>query len=292
MHKRLLILTLAVVMSVLVTTGCGKKEKKAENTKSSEITQTTTEEKKSELEDGVYEVEFKTDSSMFHVNEAKDGKGELTVKNGDMTVHISLVSKKIVNLFVGLADDAKKDGASLLEPTTDTVTYSDGTSEEVYGFDVPVASLDEEFDLAVLGESGRWFDHKVSVTNPIPAETSDEDSNEVSGENQTDLKLEDGTYSINVKLEGGSGKASVTSPCQIKVENGNVTASIEWSSSNYDFMMVNDVKYLPVNEDGNSVFEIPVSVFDEPMAVSADTTAMSKPYLIDYTLEFDSTTIK
>ncbi|MBE5958631.1 MAG: hypothetical protein E7254_07210 [Lachnospiraceae bacterium] len=289
MLKKILILTLTVVMSVSMTAGCGKKENNAGNTKS---TETTTEAKKAELEDGVYVVEFKTDSSMFHVNEAEEGKGELTVKNGEMTVHISLVSKKIVNLFVGLAEDAKKDGASLLEPTNDTVTYSDGTSEEVFGFDVPVTALNEEFDLAILGSSGRWFDHKVSVTNPTPAEASGETSNTASGKKAADLKIEDGTYSVNVKLEGGSGRASVTSPCQIKVENGEVTASIEWSSSKYDFMMVNDVKYLPVNEDGNSVFEIPVSVFDAPMAVSADTTAMSKPYLIDYTLEFDSTTIK
>ena len=103
---------------------------------------------------------------MFHVNEAKDGCGELTVKDGKMTMHISLVSKKIVNLFVGTAEDAKKDGAELLQPTTDTVTYSDGTTEEVYGFDVPVEALDQEFDLAVLGTKGEWYDHKVSVSDP------------------------------------------------------------------------------------------------------------------------------
>ena len=122
------------------------------------------------LEDGTYIVKFDTDSTMFHVNEAKDGKGELTVKDGDMTVHISLVSKKIVNLFPGKAEDAQKDGAALLDPTTDTVTYSDGMSEDVYGFDVPVPALGEEFDLAILGESGNWFDHKVSVSDPQPVE--------------------------------------------------------------------------------------------------------------------------
>ncbi len=122
------------------------------------------------LEDGTYLAEFDTDSSMFHVNEAKDGKGELTVKDGNMTIHISLVSKKIVNLFPGTAEEAQEKGAVLLEPTTDTVTYSDGMSEEVYGFDVPVPALDEEFDLAILGESGTWFDHIVSVSNPEPAE--------------------------------------------------------------------------------------------------------------------------
>ena len=126
----------------------------------------TTESTVGTLEDGVYTAKFDTDSSMFHVNEADEGRGILTVENGKMTIHISLVSKKIVNLFVGTADDAKKDGADILEPTTDTVKYSDGTTEEVYGFDVPVEALDEEFDLAILGTKGEWYDHKVSVSDP------------------------------------------------------------------------------------------------------------------------------
>ena len=120
----------------------------------------------SSLTDGTYSVAFNTDSSMFHVNEANNGRGVLTVKDGKMTVHISLVSKKIVNLFAGTAADAAKDGAAVLEPTTDKVTYEDGTVEEVYGFDVPVESLDKEFDLAVLGTKGEWYDHKVSVSDP------------------------------------------------------------------------------------------------------------------------------
>ena len=119
------------------------------------------------LEDGTYEAEFKTDSSMFHVNEANDGKGVLTVKDGQMTIHISMPSKNIVNLFVGKAADAKKDGAELLQPTTDTVTYDDGTTEEVNGFDVPVKALDKDFDLALIGTKGKWYDHTVSVTNPV-----------------------------------------------------------------------------------------------------------------------------
>ena len=118
------------------------------------------------LEDGVYIADFNTDSSMFHVNEAYDGKGTLTVEGGKMTIHISLVSKNIVNMYPGLAEDAQKDGAELLEPTTDNVVYSDGTSDEVYGFDVPVPAIDEEFDCAIIGTKGKWYDHKVSVSNP------------------------------------------------------------------------------------------------------------------------------
>lgn len=119
-----------------------------------------------DLEDGVYIVDFNTDSSMFHTNEACEGKGQLTVEDGKMTLHISLVSKNIVNLFPGLAEDAQKDDAELLQPTTDTVTYKDGLSDEVYGFDVPVEALDQDFDLAIIGTKGKWYDHTVSVSNP------------------------------------------------------------------------------------------------------------------------------
>ena len=128
------------------------------------------EQKEAELADGVYKADFVTDNGMFQVNEAYDGKGTLTVKDGEMTIHVSLRSKKIVNLYVGLAKNAKNDKKNLLEPTTDTVTYSDGTTEEVYGFDVPVPALDEEFALALIGTKGKWYDHKVSVSNPVKAE--------------------------------------------------------------------------------------------------------------------------
>ncbi|MCR5788799.1 MAG: sirohydrochlorin cobaltochelatase [Lachnospiraceae bacterium] len=122
------------------------------------------------LPDGTYPVKFTTDSSMFHVSEALSDIGELQVKDGEMTVHVSLQSKNIVNLYPGTAEEAKADGALLLEPTTDTVTYEDGTTEEVYGFDVPVPFLDREFDLALIGTKGKWYDHKVVVSSPDASE--------------------------------------------------------------------------------------------------------------------------
>ena len=119
------------------------------------------------LENGTYAADFTTDSSMFHVNEAEDGKGVLTVKDGQMTIHVSLASENILNLFPGSAEDAKKDGAALLQPTKDTVKYSDGTEEVVNGFDIPVPALDEEFPLALVGKKGKWYDHMVKVSNPV-----------------------------------------------------------------------------------------------------------------------------
>ena len=237
------------------------------------------------LEDGTYTAEFDTDSSMFHVNEANEGKGVLTVKDGKMTIHVSLSGKGFLNLFMGSAEDAKKDGAELLEPTTDTVTYKDGTSEEVYGFDIPVPAIDEEFTVAVIGKKGKWYDHKVSVKNPVKEDGAEKKT-------VADLNLEDGDYTTEVTLEGGSGRATVDSPAAITIKDGEATATIVWSSPNYDYMLVDGEKYEPVNTEGNSTFEIPVDGFDYPMEVVGDTVAMSEPHEIEYTLQFDSSTME
>ena len=285
------ILILGMLLSLLM--GCGGSGTSSEMPNSSSASTVTTSDavasseesdiQEPALPDGVYSAEFETDSSMFRVNEACDGKGTLTVQDGKMTIHVSLMSKKILNLFPGTAEDAQKDGSVWLEPTVDTVTYSDGLSDEVYGFDVPVPVIGEEFDLALVGTKGTWYDHKVSVQNPKPLETETESAAPA---------LEDGVYTCCVTLEGGSGKATVESPTALRVENGAVFATIVWSSSNYDYMKVDDQKYGPLNTDGNSTFEIPVSSFDAPMTVVADTVAMSTPHEITYTLTFDSSSIQ
>lgn len=258
-----------------------------ESTETVETVSTETAQNEAQLPDGVYTAEFSTDSSMFHVSEACDGKGTLTVKDGVMTIHISLGSKKILNLYPGLAEDAAKDGAVLLEPTTDTVTYSDGMTEEVYGFDVPVPVIGEEFDLALIGTKGKWYDHKVKVSDPVA-----EDSREAANGSFDMSALADGSYTIELTMEGGSGRASIQSPTQITVADGAATAILEWSSSNYDYMLVNSEKYLPVNTEGNSVFEVPVEALDAPLTMIGDTVAMSTPHEVEYTVTFHSETLE
>ena len=254
-----------------------------ESTETAETVSTEIAQDKAQLPDGVYTAEFSTDSSMFHVSEACDGKGTLTVKDGVMTIHISLGSKKILNLYPGLAEDAAKDGAVLLEPTTDTVTYSDGMTEEVYGFDVPVPVIEEEFDLALIGTKGKWYDHKVKVSDPVAEGAAD----------TFDLSaVEDGSYTIELTMEGGSGRASIQSPAQLAIADGAATAILEWSSPNYDYMLVNGEKYLPVNTEGNSVFEVPVEALDAPLTMIGDTVAMSTPHEVEYTVTFHSDTLQ
>lgn len=258
-----------------------------ESTEAAEKVSTETAQNEAQLPDGVYTAEFSTDSSMFHVSEACDGKGTLTVKDGVMTIHISLGSKKILNLYPGLAEDAAKDGAVLLEPTTDTVTYSDGMTEEVYGFDVPVPVIGEEFDLALIGTKGKWYDHKVVVSDPVA-----EDSREAANGSFDMSTLADGSYTIELTMEGGSGRASIQSPAQLAIADGAATATLEWSSPNYDYMLVNGEKYLPVNTEGNSVFEVPVEALDVPLTMIGDTVAMSTPHEVEYTVTFHSETLE
>ena len=163
------------------------------------------------------------------------------------------------------------------------MTYSDGTSDEIYGFDIPVAAVDADFQLAILGTKGTWYDHTVSVSDAEPAA---EDAAAAAVEIPAD-----GSYTCAVTLEGGSGRATVESPAALTVADGIMTATIVWSSPNYDYMLVDGEKYLPVNTDGNSTFEIPVAALDTALAVTADTVAMSTPHEIDYTLTFDSATL-
>lgn len=105
------------------------------------------------------------------------------------------------------------------------------------------------------------------------------------------VDMSDGTYKIDVVLGGGSGRATITSPATLVVKEGCAYAQIEWSSSHYDYMKVGETTYDPINTDGNSVFELPVTVMDKPMDVIADTTAMSVPHEIEYTLTFASDSI-
>ncbi len=304
--KKLLALTLAALLLAAVLTGCASApaESPAADSQPTQTEQpTAAEEPAAEqpaaeeppaaeeepaaeepaLADGVYTADFDTDSSMFHANEACDGKGTLTVKDGEMTIHVSLVSKTILNLFPGLAEDAQKDGAVLLQPTTDTVTYSDGLSEEVYGFDIPVPALDTEFDLALIGKKGVWYDHKVSVSNPEPLESA--------GKTAQDLGLADGSYTAEVAFSGGSGKSHIESPVTLTVKDGAVTATVVWSSSKYDYMVVDGERCDVLTTEPGSTFEIPVAAFDTDLTVIGDTTAMSTPHEIEYTLNFASATL-
>ncbi len=125
---------------------------------------------KAALEDGIYSAKFETDSGMFKINETKEGRGILTVKDGKMTMEIVLSGDGIVGLYEGLAKDAKNDEKNRINCSKVTVKYDDGSEEEVNSFVIDVPVLDKEFDLALIGKKEKWYDHKVIVSDVKPVE--------------------------------------------------------------------------------------------------------------------------
>ncbi|MBR3195568.1 MAG: hypothetical protein IKF50_02585 [Clostridia bacterium] len=232
-----------------------------------------------ELVDGTYDVEMASSSSMFKADHV-----QLVVENGQMYAVLYMTSKAYLYMFPGTAEEAaaadEKDYIPLVEQDEETGTFT-----------LPVEALDAGIPAAAFSKrKEKWYDRTLLFRADSLPDTAFVGSR-TRGTKPEDLGLEDGTYSVDVLLEGGSGRASVASPAQLTVKDGVYTARIEWSSDKYDFMVVNGTQYDPVNTEGNSVFEIPVTVFDWNMAVQADTTAMSQPHLIDYTLFFDSGSI-
>lgn len=227
---------------------------------------------------GNYNVSVDSSSSMFKIAGCI-----LHVSDHDMIADIIIDSKSYDALYMGTEDEAKNAAES------DRITYT--TNEKGQSvFTVPVEALDKEIQCAALSaKKQEWYGRTLVFRADSLPDTAFKEARYATAES---LKLEDGEYNIDVKLEGGSGKASVESPAKLTVKDGKATAKIVWSSDKYDKMVVNYLEYTPEIADGHSVFEIPVGGFDYRMHIEAETTAMSEPHMIEYTLYFDSSTIK
>lgn len=232
----------------------------------------------SQLVDGTYEVTVDSSSSMFSITECL-----LTVADGEMTAVMTMSGTGYLYVYMGTGEEAAEADES------EYIAYEED-EDGVYSFTVPVEALDSGISCAAFSRNKEmWYDRTlVFRSDSLPSEAF------ADGTVQTveDLGLEDGNYTAEVTLEGGSGRASVESPAAIRIEDGQAYATIIWSSSNYDYMMVDDEQYLPTNTEGNSTFEIPIEGFDWKLSVTADTTAMSQPYEISYMLYFDSSTLE
>ncbi len=230
-----------------------------------------------DVKDGTYEVEVNSSSSMFKITACT-----LTVADGKMTADMTMSGTGYLYLYMGTGEAAS---AASEESYISFAEDPDGA----HHFVIPVEALDQAFDCAAFSKKKeKWYDRKLCIkASSLPQDAL---SSEAKGEadKKDPSSFSDGEYTVDVSLEGGSGKASVTSPCKVVIKDGKATAFIEWSSSNYDYMLVNGERYDQTNKEGNSTFEIPVDGFDYKMPVVADTTAMSKPHEIEYTLFFDS----
>ena len=259
-----------------------------------------------DVENGTYEVTMESSSSMFKIV-----KAELTVKDDSMYVDMTLSGKSYPYLYVGTSKKAAilNDVSQYIAPTED--------SEGRLVYRLPVKALDYGFACAAFSKNKeKWYDRTLLVrADSLPADAvkvelpdyealeqaalekriqqkKEEDGIVAVEPMKTDLAA--GSYSIEVSMTGGSGKASITSPTTLTVVDGRVYAAIQWSSPYYDYMIVEGERIDPSNveEDSNSSFLIPVMAMDEPFTVIADTTAMGTPHEIEYQLTFDSKTIK
>ncbi len=228
-----------------------------------------------DLKDGTYEISVDSSSSMFKIS-----KCELTVSNGKMTAVMTMNGKGYLYLFMGKGENASE---------SEYISFEENENGE-HAFTVPVEALDMAVECSAFSKKKeQWYDRiLVFRADSLPIDAYLESSIATS----ESLGLIDGEYTVDAVLSGGSGKAYVESPAKLTVENGKVFAEIVWSSSNYDYMIVDDEKYELLSSEGNSSFRIPVLYFDKNMPVSANTTAMSTPHEIEYTLYFDSASIK
>lgn len=231
-----------------------------------------------ELKDGTYDIVVDSSSEMFRITAAK-----LTVEDGIMSCDMTMGGTGYRYLYNGVAMDAVKSDESEYIPFVED-------SEGAHHFIVPVAALDHAENYAAFSnKKEKWYERQLCFrADSLPLDAFQDDVFDT----VTTLGLENGTYTVDATLQGGSGRATITSPATLKVEGGKATLVVEWSSPNYDYMVVNGEKYLPVNSDGNSVFEIPVAAFNYRMPVSADTTAMSTPHEIAYHITLDADSIK
>lgn len=230
------------------------------------------------LKDGVYEIRVDSSSGMFRITEC-----ELTVQDGAMSAVMTMSGTGYLKLYMGTGAEAEQASEA------DFIPFVENTNGE-HTFRVPVEALDKGINCSAFSRKKEtWYDRVlVFCSGSLPAEAF------ADGEAATakSLKLEDGSYTVAVRLEGGSGRASVETPAALRIEDGNAFAVITWGSSNYDYMKVDGEKLDLISTGGNSSFEIPVRVFDRKMPVIADTIAMSEPHEVEYILVFDSTTIK
>lgn len=225
-----------------------------------------------DVEAGVYGVEVESSSSMFRVEQAL-----LTVEQEEMTAVITLSGK-------GYGAYTYKIPVEGLDMPIACAAFS--TKKERWYDRQLLFRADSLPREAVLTEIADYQELKRNQKEKRIAAMKAEGESESTRVNPDKIDMEDGEYLIELGFEGGSGRASVESPARLTVRDGKAYGRICWNSSNYDYMKVGGEIFSPVNIKGNSVFEIPVFVFDEKISVVGDTTAMGTPHEIEYVLTF------
>lgn len=230
------------------------------------------------LKDGTYPVKVDSSSTMFQIRSC-----DLIVGDGQMRAVMTMGGTGYLYVFMGTGEEAvEADEAQY-------ISYEENENGE-HTFTVPLKALNQVVECTAYSrKKEKWYDRQLLFrADSLPMEAFAQSGTK----SVLDLGLADGNYTVEVQLGGGSGRASVESPAKLVVEDGKAFATIVFSSKNYDYMLVDGGKYENTNSDGNSTFIIPVEGFDANLSVVGDTTAMSTPHEIDYTLYFTSDSIR
>lgn len=285
--KKYLSLIISINMILVLLCGCGSKTAVPEVTPipepvvTAEPIDVVTDDMQAiyadSIKDGIYSITVDSSSSMFNIVDCT-----LTVENGRMSAAMTMGGKGYLYVYMGTAEEAADADAGEYIAFTEN---EDGS----HCYTVPVEALDNGVACAAFSKNKEiWYDRTlVFRADSLPTEAFS-DGFIVTAES---LGLVDGEYTVEAYIEGGSGRASIETPAKLTVLDGVCTLEVIWSSSNFDYMKVEDKQYFPVNTEGNSCFEIPVIGFDYKMPVIADTVAMSTPHEIAYTIFLNSATI-
>jgi len=277
------------------------------------------------VKDGTYTVDVESTSTYFRVDTA-----ELTVKDGEMTAVLTMYSSSYSFMYMGSAEEAAAADFEEYIPLEEDDNYvatftipveslnsviecaAFSKKEKMWyprGLLFDASELPEDaIDITLpdydrISEAIDLYDDTYKVDTREELKSGEETETQVTYADETitseeadqegiAIDMADGTYSISVDMTGGSGRASIMTPTWLIIKDGHAYAKLLWSSTYYDYMIVDGVKYLNETTDGsNSTFTIPILEMNKPMEVIADTTAMGDPIEIEYKLTFYLDTI-
>lgn len=229
-----------------------------------------------DVKDGSYSVETESSSSMFRIVKAK-----LIVSDGKMTAVITLSGTGYSKLYMGTGQQA------VAADESEYIVF-EKDEKGAYTYTIPVEALNQELECSAFSKrKEKWYDRQILFrADTLPQKALLKQINPV------EIDRKDGNYTVEVSLAGGTGRAKIASPASVTVTDQVGTIKIQWDSPYYDYMIVNGEKILPVNTEGDSLFEIPIWALDEKISITADTTAMGTPHEIEYELTIHSDTFK
>ena len=231
-----------------------------------------------EIENGTYSILVKTDTQMFNIIDC-----QLTVKDGSMSAVITLSSDGYQWVYMGTGQEAAAADAS------EYVEYVEDERGR-YTYDIgEVPSLNTTISCCCYSKRReQWYDHDIIfVAGTLPNSVLSDTAQQAVRESSPLYGLEDGDYLVAVDVFGGSD--TVETPASMTMHDGDATATLRFSSPNYERLVMTGEEYEPVEATADSaVYEIPVRVFDTSIPVTFESVASGSSEEVAGSLSFHS----